>query len=228
MTQNTRYFIQPGSNFTDFSLDFAPDVTLTGHAITVKGTSGADYLYLAGSFDVDFSESLTGEDVVFVRGMRSAFTPSLVNGNLLLSRGNTASLRMSEGDVVVFDDGKVTVSAWTNALRNATAAPSTDTSVNSLGTANEVALRTLGATPPTAVVRAFGGGAEGNTFAQVQAGMTLSVKGTSSIDVVYVKPGTIVDFSESLTGEDKLYLTGAFADYRGSTVNGNLRLTRLG
>jgi len=95
MSKNTRYFIQPGTNFTDFSLDFAPDVTLTGHAITVKGTSGADYLYLAGSFDVDFSESLTGVDVVFVRGMRSAFTLSLVNGNLLLSRGNTASLRMS-------------------------------------------------------------------------------------------------------------------------------------
>ncbi len=43
MSKNTRYFIQPGKNLSDFSLDYAPEPTLAGHTITVKGTSNVDY-----------------------------------------------------------------------------------------------------------------------------------------------------------------------------------------
>ena len=214
MTKSSRYFIQPGTNLTDFSLDYAPEATLAGHTITVKGTSNVDYLFVSGAFHLDFSESLSGQDVVFVRGSRGAFTPSVVDGTLVLRIGTATSLRLSEDDVVVFDDGKTVVTEWIAALNANTSAPALDASLTSKGTANELAQRVMPGVTPNALVRAFGGGDEGNTFAQVQPGMTMSVKGTTAVDVVYVKAGTVVDFSESLGGVDKLYLTGNFADYR--------------
>jgi len=185
-----------------------------------------DYLFVSGAFHLDFSETLDGEDVVFVRGSRNDFTPSVVNGTLLLRKGTSTSLRLSQGDVVVFGDGKATVTDWITALTNNTPAPALDASVNSQGTAAEVAQRALQGATPDALVRAFGGGDEGNTFAQVLPGMSMSVKGTANVDVVYVKAGTSVDFSESLEGEDKLYLTGSFADYRFSVNNASIKLVR--
>ena len=226
MSKNTRYFIQPGNNFTDFSLDYAPEATLAGHTITVKGTSNVDYLFVAGAFHLDFSESLSGQDVVFVRGMRDDFTPSVLDGTLVLRIGNTTSLRLSEDDVVVFGDGKTVVTEWMAALKANTPSPALDASLKSGSTATEVAQGALPGFAPNALVRAFGGGDEGNTFAQVQPGMAMSVKGTTAVDVVYVKAGTSVDFSESLGGEDKLYLTGSFADYRFSVDGASLKLLR--
>ncbi len=226
MSKSTRYFIQPGSNFTDFSLDYAPEATLAGHTITVKGTSNVDYLFVSGAFHLDFSESLSGQDVVFVRGSRGAFTPSVVDGTLVLRIGIATSLRLSEDDVVVFDDGKTVVKDWMTALNANTPAPALDASLTSMGTANDLSQRVMPGVTPNALVRAFGGGDEGNTFAQVQSGMTMSVKGTTAVDVVYVKAGTVVDFSESLGGVDKLYLTGSFTDYRFTLDNASLKLVR--
>ncbi len=226
MSKNTRYFIQPGNNFTDFSLDYAPEATLAGHTITVKGTSNVDYLFVAGAFHLDFSESLSGQDVVFVRGMRDDFTPSVLDGTLVLRIGNTTSLRLSEDDVVVFGDGKTVVTEWMAALKANTPSPALDASLKSRSTATEVAQGALPGFAPNALVRAFGGGDEGNTFAQVQPGMAMSVKGTTAVDVVYVKAGTFVDFSESLGGEDKLYLTGSFTDYSFTLDNASLKLLR--
>ncbi|MBU3650671.1 MAG: hypothetical protein FGM28_10250, partial [Limnohabitans sp.] len=53
MSKNTRYFIQPGNNFTDFSLDYAPEATLAGHNITVKGTSNVGGSSVSNAGDVN-------------------------------------------------------------------------------------------------------------------------------------------------------------------------------
>lgn len=48
MSKTIRYFVQAGTNFIDFSLDHAPEATLQGSEIIVKGTNGVDVIYVDG------------------------------------------------------------------------------------------------------------------------------------------------------------------------------------
>ena len=50
--------------------------------------------------------------------------------------------------------------------------------------------------------------------------------GSTSVDVVFVRPGIVFDFTGSGASADKLYLTGNYADYMGSVAGTVMTLTR--
>jgi len=50
--------------------------------------------------------------------------------------------------------------------------------------------------------------------------------GSSSVDVVFVRPGIVFDFTGSGASADKLYLTGNYADYTPSLAGTTMTLTR--
>lgn len=50
--------------------------------------------------------------------------------------------------------------------------------------------------------------------------------GTTSVDIVFVRPGIVVDFTGSSASADKLYLTGSYGDYAKSLSGTLMTLTR--
>ncbi len=226
MGKINRYFVQTGINFLDFSLAFEPEATLAGQDIFIKGTNASDVVYVAGGFNLDFSESLLGEDVILLKGLRSDFQASLSGTTLKLTRADNSYVIVSDGDKLVFQNGSVSTRAWISALNAQAPDPALNADENSAGSVAELATRFLGNNAPSSVVQGFGGGSDPNTFAQVLPGMQLFLKGTSADDVVYVKAGSAVDFSESLGGIDRIYMTGAWQSYSKSINGTSLRLTR--
>lgn len=59
MSKTTRYFLQSGTNFTDFSLDYL-GISLAGQQLTFKATQSIDFIYIIGGFTFDFTDSLDG------------------------------------------------------------------------------------------------------------------------------------------------------------------------
>ena len=229
MKNITRYFIQAGVNFLDLSLASSADATLDGQTVVVRGSSSTDMVYVGDGISFDFTSSLGGNDLIFVKGRRSDFTPSLAGVNLRLTRtdGTHQPLTLHRDDTVVFEDGSIRTNALIDALNSPDQlAPALDTGLNSTGTASEVAARALNGQTPTSRIVAFGAGTESTTYGMVQAGMRLTIKGTPYADVVYVKPGSVVDFRNSLLGEDKIYLTGTWSDYTKVQIGNGLRLQR--
>lgn len=213
MSKFTQYVIQFGTNFVDLTLAFDPDVTLQGQDIAVKGSNGVDVVYADGRFNLDFTESLVGMDLILLRGLQSDFIPSAWGNCLKLTRADGTYVIASQGDKLVFTDGAVLTTTWLTGLNAGGAAPALDASITSVGSMTELVERFVGQGPLTSKVLAYANGEEGNTFAQVQPGMRLVLKGTSLDDVLYVKAGSVVDFSDSLEGIDRIYLTGSWANY---------------
>ncbi len=116
MGKINRYFVQTGINFLDFSLAFEPEATLAGQDIFIKGTNVSDVVYVAGGFNLDFSESLLGEDVILLKGLRSDFQASLSGTTLKLTRADNSYVIVSDGDKLVFQNGSVSTRAWISAL----------------------------------------------------------------------------------------------------------------
>ena len=88
MSKTIRYFVQAGTNFIDFSLDHAPEATLQGSEIIVKGTNGVDVIYVDGRFNLDFAESLSGTDILLLKGQSSDFVAAQSGSSLKLSRSD--------------------------------------------------------------------------------------------------------------------------------------------
>jgi hypothetical protein len=85
MSKISRYFIQPGVNFVDFSLDLQPDASLQGQTVVMRGSSLVDRVYVGHGLSVDFTASLGNTDLIFVAGTRADFTASLSGINLRLT-----------------------------------------------------------------------------------------------------------------------------------------------
>jgi Cadherin domain len=230
MSKISRYFIQPGVNFVDFSLDLQPDASLQGQTVVMRGSSLVDRVYVGHGLSVDFTASLGNTDLIFVAGTRADFTASLSGINLRLTHKSSpgTQITLGTGDQVIFADGWLSTTAMIDALKSGGTEPALNASLTASGTVAEVAARTLaGAQPPVSRVLGFASGTEGHTFGQVVTGMRLVLKGTPYADVVYVKPGTSVDFRNSLAGEDRVYLTGGWGDYTKVRLNSNsMRLSR--
>jgi len=229
MSKTTRYFLQAGNNFTDFSLDY-PGVSLAGQQIVIKGTNGIDAAYIIGGYTFDFTDSLDKQDQLYIKGASTEFSASLdINGFLILSRASDSTIiKISNGDRLIFSNGFILSKTWIDALianPNATT-PATDNSITSSDSIDNIANSQLSAGQSfNSVLRAFASGTEGNTLGQVQTGMNLIVKGTNFVDIIYVRKGSQVDFTDSLDGVDMIYLTGYWAEYSKTLVNGTLQLT---
>ena len=228
MSKNSRYFIQDGVNFLDFSDPHAPEVSLAGQTIAVKGTNQVDVVYVGDHFQLDFTESLLGVDLLLVNRLSSEFTAAVSGTTLKLTRREDVNdyLIVGRGDKLVFLDGSMDVDRWYSAVSDSVAVPVPDANENANGSVDALAQRFLANQTPSSLVLAFGGGTESSTFAQVQKGMRLTIKGTNTDDVVYVKQGTVVDFTESLLGVDKIYLTGRWTDYTKAISGNTLQLYR--
>lgn len=59
------------------------------------------------------------------------------------------------------------------------------------------------------------------------SGSTITYRGNSGVDRVFVGSGLTFDFTQSLGGLDKVYFNGALADYSLSTAGSILTLTRV-
>ena len=57
-------------------------------------------------------------------------------------------------------------------------------------------------------------------------GQAYVYSGSSSVDVVFVRPGIVFDFTGSAASADKLYLTGNYGDYAPSLAGTTMTLTR--
>ncbi len=227
MSKITRYAIQPGVNFLDFSRQY-PGVSLAGEHILLTGSNEVDQVYVGAGLTFDFTASLGGVDKIYVRGLSSEFSPTVVGASLCLVRSSDATtLWLATGDRVVFEDGAISTKAWLQALNAHPQAPTPtlDRTLKAQGGAANVA-RALGLTP-TAVVVAQSSGSEGSKVGTVVSGMRMLIQGTAQTDVVYVRPGTQVDFTASHGGEDQIYLTANAADYT-KLVNGSVLTLRLG
>ena len=225
MSKITRYAIQPGVNFLDFSRLY-PGVSLVGEQILLTGSNEVDQVYVGAGLTFDFTASLGGVDKIFVRGRSTEFLATKVGASLCLVRGNDATtLWLASGDRVVFEDGAISTKSWLQALDANPQAPTPtpDPTLKSIGGAAAVQ-QALGLTP-TAALAAQASGSEGSTFGMVAAGMRMVIQGTAQTDVVYVRPGTQVDFTASQQGEDQIYVTANAADYTKS-VSGNVLTLR--
>ena len=231
MGRISRYFMQAGQglddlNVLDCTLALGAGPSLDGQQLVIKGSSGLDVVVIDGRFDLDFTESLLGSDVLFIKGWREEFSVSLTGNALRISRSDGLQIRASEGDRLVFLNGTILTHDWITALQAQANTPALDPSLNADGATDDLLTRLIEAPQHTTLVLGYGAGDEASTMAQVLPGAQLVLKGTGLDDVVYVKPGSSVDFSESLGGVDTIYLTGRWADYLKSLNGTVLRLTR--
>ena len=97
MSKISRYFIQPGVNFVDFSLDLQPDASLQGQTVVLRGSSLVDRVYVGHGLSVDFTASLGNTDLIFVAGTRADFTASLSGINLRLTHKSSPGTQITLG-----------------------------------------------------------------------------------------------------------------------------------
>jgi len=90
MSKITRYAIQPGVNFLDFSRQY-PGVSLAGEHILLTGSNEVDQVYVGAGLTFDFTASLGGVDKIYVRGLSSEFSPTVVGASLCLVRSSDAT-----------------------------------------------------------------------------------------------------------------------------------------
>lgn len=172
------------------------------------------------------SASPSGIDLLFIKGWRREMIASVSGNNLRLARSDGLVLTAGDGDRVVFLDGAIDTHAWLQALAHQAPDPTPDPSLTSDGDPDTLIERVNEQAQSKASIMGYAGGNEASIFGQVQAGMQLVLKGSNLDDVVYVKPGTKVDFSESLSGVDQIVLSGSWAAYTKTMQGSGLRLQR--
>ncbi|MEY2771774.1 MAG: hypothetical protein RIQ38_2193, partial [Pseudomonadota bacterium] len=229
MSRITRYFMQDELSPDDINvLDLTPSLssTVPGQTLILKGTNSVDMVLIDGADELDFSESLSGIDLLFIKGWRREMIASVSGNNLRLARSDGLVLTAGDGDRVVFLDGAIDTHAWLQALAHQAPDPTPDPSLTSDGDPDTLIERVNEQAQSKASIMGYAGGNEASIFGQVQAGMQLVLKGSNLDDVVYVKPGTKVDFSESLSGVDQIVLSGSWAAYTKTMQGSGLRLQR--
>lgn len=207
--------------------------TLTGYSTAnqsavVVGSSSVNVVWAAPGVDLDVRNQLGGEDVVFFNRNWADYSKSLgVSGAIVFSyldvgTGLTERVTVLNGstlmgqDKLVFADGSViTNNARSALLTNLNAAIGAvtgnnlaETSVNPGALVPVVAGGTL---------RGFGsvtvGAVEGVVFGMTQPGVSTILVGSTLVDKVYAREGSIVDARNLLGGQDVVYFTGSWGSY---------------
>jgi hypothetical protein len=229
MTNPTKYFINSGmGTFIEWSSAGTPGSDILGKEAVVVGGSGVDWAYVQAGASMDFSDTGGGPDLLYLTGKFSDYLQAGPDefGVYSFSRtvlGKSEVIKFSsttDADVIYFADGHVVLKA-DEVQSSGTSLQDQDTGefrpivsgdlltggapsypFTSLPVVDSVAVKTFindlgGITVPSLPV----------------AGASSVVFGSSGTDVIYVREGTSVDFSDAGGGNDLLYLTGKFADY---------------
>ena len=220
----TKYFPEGTNTMANFDLSFAT-VNMVGSHITYRGTSGVERVFVGSGLTFDFTQSLNGADKVYLNGAFADFALSVAGSRLTLTRASDSTVVMLNGtdtlETVVFLDGSVgNVALRQYALGN-TGAPTPSGAVSA---ASAYAIEP-GYTIAPPAVRAFASGAN-SAFGTVPAGASLVVRGSVGVETLYVKAGSTVDATQLLGGLDKVYFTGAMAEYTLSATGSILNLSR--
>ncbi|MCK9352524.1 MAG: hypothetical protein M0P59_00005, partial [Gallionella sp.] len=217
---SSKYFVtqSPGDNLTHFDLARGA-MSLQGQYTVFTGTNGIDNVSLMPGIKFDFTKSNGGIDNIYLTGNLADYATSVTTSTVTLTRGagvNAETVLLAKGtslnyDTVVFANG----SASTFDLH---------------GWAAGGAIPTLGAVPaqPTtlnATVKGFSLDATGEVFTGTAPGVSFIATGGNGVDIVYVKAGATVDASKLNSGEDKIYLTGNWADYTKAATTSKITFT---
>jgi uncharacterized repeat protein (TIGR02059 family) len=234
MGTKSKYFILDNAigNYLDFDLDYGTSLSLVGESISFIGSSTVDSIFVRPGVPIDFTLSGSGADKVYLSGNFASYKLSLAGSVMNLQKGSGNSLEsvnfikattLSTSDSIIFSDGAISSFDLYNYVKNGYSLPSlqtTETSSNRLGSASPGAV--LGAS-----MKAFALDPDGDTFASVNAGNSLIVVGSASVDSVYVKEGAQVDATLLGGGKDLIYFTGSWSDYQKTITGSVINFTRL-
>jgi uncharacterized repeat protein (TIGR02059 family) len=225
MASTSRYtLLGTGANFMDFDLPYAP-LSLNGQEIVFKGNQGVDQVYVgsASGLTFDFTQALGGVDKIYLSGNWADYTLGSGGSVVTLTRVNGGSevIKVINGDSLIFANGTVLVLDALNYAKGTAAEP-----VPTGETSTAFPMENVGG-PYNNTLRVVVQDATGETIALPRPGVAMIVKGGNGVDVLYVTAGSTVDAIQLLGGEDKLYLTGNWADYTGSFSGSAVTLTRL-
>jgi len=216
----SKYFVtqSPDSNLIKFDLAYGT-LSLQDEIIVFTGTNGIDNVTVAPGVVFDFTKSNGGIDNIYLSGNLADYTPAYTTSTVTLTRGTGASAELvllakgilTNYDNVVFADGAVStynLHGWatTGTLPTPNTAPALPTTLN-------------------ATVKTFALDATGETFTGTLPGINFIATGGNGVDIVYVKPGATVDASKLNSGEDKIYLTGNWADYTKAATTSKITFT---
>lgn len=224
-TTTSRYtLLGTGTNLMDFYLPYG-NLSLDGQNIVFKGNSGIDSVYVgnAAGLSFDFTQAGLSTDQIYLSGNWADYTRSYSGSvvTLIRTNGGSETIKTISGDSLVFADGTVPVLSALNFLKGTATEPVPDN--NATSTAFPMAI----AAGANNTVRAVVQDASGETIALARPGVAMIVKGGSGVDVVYVTAGANIDGTQLGLGQDKLYLTGNWADYSGTYAGSVATLTRL-
>ena len=220
----SRYTMQgSGASFMDFYMPYG-NLSLDGQNIVFKGNAGVDSIYVgsANGLAFDFTQSLGSADKIYLSGNWADYSRAASGSVVTLTRtnGGGETIKTLSGDSLVFADGTVPVLDALNYTKG------------TVTTAPVPVGETSAAFPMSApaglnnTVRAVVQDATGEVIALARHGVNMVVKGNSGVDMVYVAPGENVDATQLLGSQDKLYLTGQWADYSGAYAGSVVTLTR--
>ncbi len=224
MATTSRYtLLGIGANFMDFELPYAP-LSLDGQEIVFKGNSGIDQVYVgsANGLIFDFTQAGLGVDKLYLSGNWADYSRTYSGSVVTFTRINGGSevIKAISGDSLIFANGTVSVLDALNYTKGTGAAP-----VPAGESSTAFPMTAVGG-PFSNTMRAVVLDSSGETIALPRPGVALVVKGGSGVDVVYVTAGATVDGTQLGLGQDKLYLTGNWADYTGSFSGTVVTLTR--
>jgi hypothetical protein len=220
----TKYFTGGPNTMTNFDLSFAT-VNVVGSNVTYRGSSGAERVFVGSGLTFDFTQSLSGPDKVYLNGAFADFALTVAGSQLRLTRAADSTVVILNGadalETVVFLDGSVSNVALRQYALGNTGAPTPSGEVSAT---NGYAINPGYVTAPPQV-RAFASGSD-SVFGTVPSGASLVVRGSGNIETLYIKAGSTVDATQLLGGLDKVYFTGAMADYTLSATGSILNLSR--
>ena len=212
---------------------------LVGQSVIVTGSTASNIVYSAPGVELDARALGGGEDVIVFTHAWSDYvkdTGSVAGGIVFTYVDSVAGLteRVIVGngvatltrDLLVFKDGAVLTQNVNTAIRaNPNVAISTVTGYNAAITNESIVVPADSGS--TTSVRASSTG-PGAVFAMSTPGQVTQLTGTSGVDKVYIKAGSVVDARGLLGGEDIIYFAGNWSDYAKSAtaVSGAIQFTR--
>jgi hypothetical protein len=214
--KTSKYFLgSTGANYSIFDLEYAL-INYSENEISFKGGAAVDNVYVGNGFTFDFTESQGAIDKLYLKGASSDFNFAYDSQAdvLTLTHKTVAGtiIRVSPDDTILFTDGSISALDITTHLP-ATGANLATNLLNSAERSPTNPNDLLVAQVSNNTLNAFALNGNGVTFAQVDPGVQLIVKGGNGVDLVYVSAGSQVTASDLGGGEDKIFLTGNWADY---------------
>ncbi len=225
MAISIKYFVTDANgNLIDwYNRTGAAELDIFGKEAAVFGSVGDDSIYVQAWTSADLTQLGTGGDKIYLSGNLSNYTQSIdqQTGVYTFTRiggvnGQAEVVKVAvldEDDVLYFADGHISLNVATNTALHDGTSYQQITTLDNGGTSTTPS--ELGQTTTSvAATKVFVADSAGVAIPMApQTEQALKLFGGIGDDSVYVRAGTKVDATEMSTGNDKVYLTGALADY---------------